>query len=678
MSEGKIRNEVRETLRRDRFDERSTDGGPSGSLEKYDTVAFKIFGKFFESRRDSFYGLQQWLVQNQNSMKVERYLSRLSLTAVLVTVILLGLSAVSIGGLRFAGVSLPFSPLVMGSAGLGLSLLGGAFTGLLMYIWPKITAAGRKREINYTLPYSVTFIYALSRGGMNMIEIMKILSKSEDTYGEMSREIKPIVRDIEYFSRDLPHALRRAARRSPSYKFADFADDFVGVLTSGADISRYLEQQSDDMLEEAERQQRNFIQTLELLGEVYVTVFVAGPLFLIIITVVMSMLGGSSSAQLDGIVYGLIPILNIGFFFLVDTISSDEADVKAYLEKDETTVTSEELEEEHEELVEIDEDLQSIKEQRKKRERTAIIRKPLETLRNEPKWTLLFTVPAALLWIAVIFGGGFVELSYEALVQNPVKNTGSIVVAPLFLLCVPYSFFYEWNGWRQRRMVKRFPDSLKRLASSNAIGMSLTESLDSVADNTSGNLGDEFRKVRNDIEWNNDINGALVSFANRVRVPVISRTIKLITEANRATGDIEDVLEVAARNVVSRERLRKERQQQLLMYTVVIIISFLVYLFVIGMLDTTFLTQIEKVGNETQDANESTTQPSQGSQQSSGQFDLGAIPTQKFRMVFYHSALIQGMGSGLLAGYLKNNDVRSGLKYFILLSVVATVAFAII
>jgi flagellar protein FlaJ len=47
-------------------------------------------------------------------------------------------------------------------------------------------------------------------------------------------------------------------------------------------------------------------------------------------------------------------------------------------------------------------------------------------------------------------------------------------------------------------------------------------------------------------------------------------------------------------------------------------------------------------------------------------------------MVFYHSALLQGLGSGLLAGQLGQNDVRAGIKYAIALMTISTIVFLVI
>jgi flagellar protein FlaJ len=62
----------------------------------------------------------------------------------------------------------------------------------------------------------------------------------------------------------------------------------------------------------------------------------------------------------------------------------------------------------------------------------------------------------------------------------------------------------------------------------------------------------------------------------------------------------------------------------------------------------------------------------------SGPVGFSSVPIDLYKAVLFHSALIQGVGSGLLAGKLADNSVRSGLKYSLLLVVLSVLAFALV
>jgi flagellar protein FlaJ len=97
----------------------------------------------------------------------------------------------------------------------------------------------------------------------------------------------------------------------------------------------------------------------------------------------------------------------------------------------------------------------------------------------------------------------------------------------------------------------------------------------------------------------------------------------------------------------------------------VVIIGYLVYLLVIVMLDVSFLTPIAELDARTADVAGGPEAP----------VSFQGVPVSTYRMIFFHSVLIQGIGSGLLTGELASNDIYNGLKYSIFLVLLALLAF---
>jgi flagellar protein FlaJ len=54
---------------------------------------------------------------------------------------------------------------------------------------------------------------------------------------------------------------------------------------------------------------------------------------------------------------------------------------------------------------------------------------------------------------------------------------------------------------------------------------------------------------------------------------------------------------------------------------------------------------------------------------------VGELPTNTYRRLFFHSALIQAVGNGLLLGVLTDNRVASGVSYAAVLVAVAVGVF---
>lgn len=669
--------------------------------QKLDKIGVKLFKDWFEKQEQSgrFQGVKKNLDGINHEDTVELYLSRSLTYSILAGSLGLILSVLFIGILQLSGIlpqldtglryPEPIAQLLwILRPILAIVIIGGflqlLFTGIAfvfgMY-YPSYRAGIRRRRIDQTLPYSVTFMYALSRGGMSFVQVLDKISHAEGTYGEVAKEFRSVVKDTEMQSLGLPEALSRASQRTPSEKFENFCDDLRSIIKSGGDITKFLNDKSDEFLEDAEQEQEQFLDTLELIGEVYVTAFVAGPLFLIIITVILALLGGGATLQLYFIVYIILPLMNVIYFVFLDTITTDEKHLSKTLPQRHTVNIP--LEQEKKRAEYLDSDLLKnwvdidMSEKRKR-----IIKHPIKTISEDPNLSFVFSIPIALLIPIFALLTGRAGVFWSSFIGEPILNTWWIFTAPLLVALIPYTILYEIKARREGKIMRRFPDALKKLASANAIGMTLNEALEQVAENTSGLIGEEFQSIQRDIYMQHDVRYALISFANRAKVRIVARTVKLLTEAQESSGDVESVLEIAAKDVNTQYRLKKKQAQTMMMYTVVILISFAVYLFVIVMLDTTFLERVSgeefEAGPDVDIDEDAPDAGGVGDVAGEGvSVDFEDVPVDTFRTVFFHSTIVQSIGSGILAGQLGSNDPKKGLKYVIMLLIVATIVFYI-
>ncbi len=69
---------------------------------------------------------------------------------------------------------------------------------------------------------SVSFMYALSVGGLNQLEIIEAMAEADDTYGEVSKEFQSIVKETDYFGVDYRTAIRKQAIETPSDELSQF------------------------------------------------------------------------------------------------------------------------------------------------------------------------------------------------------------------------------------------------------------------------------------------------------------------------------------------------------------------------------------------------------------------------------------------------------------------------
>jgi flagellar protein FlaJ len=636
---------------------------------------------YFKSRSERYSGLRMYLNQARISVPYDVYLTRAfyysvgsaligAVTGLMLTYVLWAsgtlhslTSPVSFSGF-VASFAETYSTSIQGTLlTVSLALTFGLSIWAYFYYYPRLKADQRRRNINVMLPHGIVFMYALKYGGLSIMDAMRELSKSDDVYEEVAREFDMLVRDMDEFGTPLPIALRNARNLTPSESMRRFFDDLLSTIDSGGNTTKFLYNEGERYYEEAKDEQESFIQSLGILGEIYTTLFIAAPLLLIIILLVMSFIGAETLTAIAVVTYVGIPLGIISFGLLLHTTS------KPY--SWEQAKTLEKRWDEEEEKKDLSENVRNDPRYRVYRRTKvlksvgAFVENPLNYVHRRPALSLLVSVPAALVALMVLSGSE--AYSFSNLSTEPVRTTTVLVVVPVLVAVAPLSVFHEAEKARIRKTVSRFPMKLNAIANANDMGMSLRDSFEHVSKRGSAEINEEFMRVSNDISWKSDTSQALVDCANRLRIPQISRSMNLISEASKTTGDLNRILEVAARDTSKEYRMKKLRAQEMSGYIAVIVISFLVYLSVILMLDRFYLVPLY----------EAIPAPDPGAPST----DIGSlteVPIETYRTLFFHSSLILAFGNGLLAGKMGENDLIAGLKYGIGFSLVTVAAFWVI
>ena len=203
-------------------------------------------------------------------------------------------------------------PPVLWLAAIVLPPLGGVIGFFAITSTPASTAKKRGKDINLKLPYATNYIAAMASAGVIPAEIFKSLAK-QDIYGDVAKEAAMIYKDLEVHGKDIVTALRRAIDRSPSVKFEEMLQGAITTVTSGGDLTAYFRQKAARYQWENRVEQKQFIETMGLMAETYVTAAVAGPLFLLVMVAIIVLMGSGTMIQLQLIIYLLLPVINVGF-----------------------------------------------------------------------------------------------------------------------------------------------------------------------------------------------------------------------------------------------------------------------------------------------------------------------------------------------------------------------------
>ena len=552
------------------------------------------------------------------------------------------------------------SGLVFGSIGFAVG-----FGGVVAV--PYSRASSRKREINLLLADSVSFMYALSVGGLNQLEILRAMATAEDTYGEVSREFQSIVNETEYFGTDYRNAIRQQSMETPSDELSQFLADMLSIVNSGGDMESFLKDKKEKHLRTSKQEREMTLETLELFGEMYMTLSLF-PLLLIIILVIMGMMGEADDRLLYLTVYLLIPLVGVGFLVLVSTVKQDDPG-DGYLQPDGGSERLRQTSREgllHFGLVEAFVGSFGVFDRIRDREGThktmEILSAPHLFLRENPLYTLALSVPAALALVGIAVASGSAPTTVDGWIARPVWSAFVWLYVPLYVVMIPLGVFYEWHQRSRRAVTGKLSETLRKLSSANDTGQTLLESVNTVSATSTGKLAEEFEVIHAKVNYGMSLRDALVEFNNSYAVPRLARTVKLITEAQEASSQITDVLTTAAQASENQDDIERERKSRTRMQVAIIVMTYITLLGVMAILQTQFIDVMGDLVSQSDGG---------GSAGGAGFGGGGGVDPDVLSMLFFHAVTIQAILSGFISGYIRDAELISGVKYAVILMTLA-------
>jgi len=298
--------------------------------------AFRLFGSLFKTKREKYFDLRQDLLKTRWNISYDMYLSFALLCSIFMSIIGLVVAIIIIwfvgtpdivmdqsiitdaiqGFNQYKNIAIKIIVVIASVVFFG----GGTFFTIRYY--PILFNSTRKRNIDQMLPYAVHYMSAMSGAGVVPVDVFLSLAKNP-IYGEAAVEASYVVRDIKLMGYDLVHGLKTVAATTPSYKLQEFLQGAITIVSSGGDLESFLKLKANQFVVENMREQREFLETLGLIAETYVTAFIAGPLFLIVMISVMSIMGGADMMILYLLIYMVIPVSSVMFVILVSSLTPE-------------------------------------------------------------------------------------------------------------------------------------------------------------------------------------------------------------------------------------------------------------------------------------------------------------------------------------------------------------------
>lgn len=206
-----------------------------------------------------------------------------------------------------------------------------------------------------------------------------------------------------------------------------------------------------------------------------------------------------------------------------------------------------------------------------------------------------------------------------------------------------------------------FLEFTRNLVESVKVGTPVSKSIINIKGKSYGVLSENVDKLANQISLGIPLHVALQVFSKDVNNKTISRALTLIGEAERAGGEIGEILESVAESVRTSDKLKKERKATISTLVVQGYIIFLIFMAIILVMQFKILPLLSGIA-------ESGGLGIAGLSAPSG---AGQTATQEISSSFLWLLLVQGFFSGLTIGKMSEGNVKAGLKHSFALMVIS-------
>ena len=196
-----------------------------------------------------------------------------------------------------------------------------------------------------------------------------------------------------------------------------------------------------------------------------------------------------------------------------------------------------------------------------------------------------------------------------------------------------------------------FLEFTRNLVESVKTGTPISKSVINMRGKSYGALSQNIDKLANQISLGIPLNTALKVFSKDVNNKNISRSLTLIGQAERAGGDIGEILESVTKAVNMSDKLKKERKATISTLIVQGYIIFFVFMVIILIMQFYIVPMISGIAD--------VSALGVGSVTSTG----GSMQGEEISNAFLYLLLFQGFFTGLVIGKLSEGRIKAGIKH---------------
>ena len=273
-----------------------------------------------------------------------------------------------------------------------------------------------------------------------------------------------------------------------------------------------------------------------------------------------------------------------------------------------------------------------------------------------------------------------IVLLFDLVAMKDSKLFTPLIGLSLLFAVLPYLINFFQEREIQKELENRFPEFISRLVDSIKSGMSLTQAVVDASKKDFGYLTPYIKVLANQIQWAIPFKKAFINFGKRTGNKIIMRSISAVIEAEKAGGNVEDVLLSITDSLLEIKRIKQERKSSIYSQIIQNYIIFFVFLGVMILIQNMLVPYLMRTVSTSNiglslnvDVNSNEmffyTKGINFATPDDFIYSLYLYLTS-FNGSFLMLTIIQGIFNGLVIGLLSEGELKAGIKHAVTLALI--------
>jgi flagellar protein FlaJ len=254
-----------------------------------------------------------------------------------------------------------------------------------------------------------------------------------------------------------------------------------------------------------------------------------------------------------------------------------------------------------------------------------------------------------------LLGAVFFAISAVFFLTSPILDY-MLIVALTIAVAPPSAATIIHSRWKLK-IERATPEFLRDLSIASRTGIPLQVALEHASKRMYGPLTYELQTLVAHMTWGMNFNEALSEFSKRIDLPLIKKATVLIIEAGKHGGDLSNIFDSTAQYVENVNAWTAKRKMQTMPYVAMLYFSVFIFLFIIIIISNLMFGPMSNMSS------------------SGASFIKPILDPEQARRLFLHTALLESLFGGLIAGKINEENFADGLKHVMILSIASGIAF---